>query len=96
MAGSEWKLTEEGKSAEVADDQLQWSTWDDVFAGRRPGGNAAADNGASEDAAAGVLDDTLYRCRTRVRTLRKQCDRYPVSRLEDLAGCACDGSLSVS
>ena len=62
VAGSEWKLTDEGKSAEAPDEQPRWSTWDDVFAGRQPGGGATAGDAGARGAAADVYDDAFYRC----------------------------------
>ena len=63
VAGSDWKLTEEGKSPEQGAEQPRWSTWDDVFAKRRPDGAAAGAAAPPESSSAsGVYDDTFYRC----------------------------------
>lgn len=64
VAGCDWKLTEEGRSAN-ASDEPHFSTWDDVM-GRRRGPGSSASGGASPSAAArGALGDpvdmTYYR-----------------------------------
>ena len=46
IAGSDWKLVEEGKSAQTGSDEPGFSTWDDVLSGRQklqPGSSGPRD-----------------------------------------------------
>ena len=67
MAGSDWKLTEEGKSAEAGNEQPRWSTWDDVFAKRQPSGAAGNNSSPGSSSTSDVYDDAYYRCCNRVK-----------------------------
>jgi hypothetical protein len=62
VAGSDWKLTEEGKSAELPDEEPNFSPWDDVMGknGRASSG-AHASTSAPLGSSAGVRDSTFYR-----------------------------------
>ncbi|KAK9906520.1 hypothetical protein WJX75_003297 [Coccomyxa subellipsoidea] len=62
VAGSDWKLTEEGKSAELPDEEPSFSPWDDVMGknGRASSG-AHASTSAPLGSSAGVRDSTFYR-----------------------------------
>ncbi|EIE23899.1 DnaJ-domain-containing protein [Coccomyxa subellipsoidea C-169] len=62
VAGSEWRLTEEGKNAELPDEEPSFSTWDDVMGkkGRASSGSQASTS-APVNSGAGVRDTTFYR-----------------------------------
>lgn len=55
VAGSDWKLVEEGKSAEVEDQGPQFSTWEDVVNGKKRQASPSA------SAPAEAQDDQMYR-----------------------------------
>jgi len=62
VAGSEWRLTEEGKSAELPNEEPQFSTWEDVMGKKgRASSGAQASTSAPARPGAGVLDATFYR-----------------------------------
>lgn len=63
VAGSEWKLVEEGKSAEVQDQEPQFSTWDDVMNAKqgRSKQQTASSSTARPAPSGSATDDTLYR-----------------------------------
>ena len=58
VAGSEWKLVEEGKSAEVQDQGPQFSTWEDVMNAKSGTNSPGSRPGAAPQQA---TDDELYR-----------------------------------
>ena len=70
VAGSDWKLAQEGQSAEVADQQPQFSTWEDVVNKKKSRSSAGPSNSAADQAQdpqlpglrqGRVLDDAFYR-----------------------------------
>ena len=70
VAGSEWKLAQEGQSAEV-DQEPQFSTWEDVVNKKKSRSSAGPSKSATDQAQTQqlpgvsqgrVLDETFYRC----------------------------------
>ncbi|KAK9817937.1 hypothetical protein WJX72_004542 [[Myrmecia] bisecta] len=69
LAGSDWKLTEEGKATSVPEEP-KFSTWEEALGGKRKAGTAGSGNGGASAAAAnrrslaeqaGPVEDELYR-----------------------------------
>jgi hypothetical protein len=62
VAGSDWKLSEEGKSAELPEQEPEFSTWDDVMGreGRAASGSAASTSSAQDTPSRQGVRDPLY------------------------------------
>lgn len=62
VTGSDWRLKEEGKNADLPDEEPSFSTWDDVIGknGRASSG-AQASTSAPQSPSSGVRDTTFYR-----------------------------------
>ncbi|BDA46467.1 probable chaperone protein DnaJ at N-terminal half [Coccomyxa sp. Obi] len=61
VTGSDWRLTEEGKNADMPDDEPSFSTWDDVMGKKgRASSGAHASTSAPQSPSAGVRDTTFY------------------------------------
>lgn len=60
VAGSGWRLTEEGRPSAVDDQEPQFSTWEDVMGGgrKRTGGNSSGSSGAGAGARAGAAQQS--------------------------------------
>ena len=63
VAGSEWKLVEEGKSQDVQDQGPHFTTYEDILNTKRGKSNQQASTASSSTsaAAAASMEDELYR-----------------------------------
>ena len=63
VAGSSWRLTEDGKPVEVGSQEPQFSSWDDIFKERQAGNGGAAPSdstgGSGSGKAANVGSDRV-------------------------------------
>ena len=60
VAGTEWKLVEEGKNPDLPQDEERFATWDDVM-GKRQRAESGAQASTSSPGPAASKDLTYYR-----------------------------------
>lgn len=77
VTGSDWKLTEEGKNAELPEEEPKFSTWDDVMGKKgRAASGAQASTSSSQSPPApsrGARDPVFYRWALQIYNYFEAC-----------------------